>query len=183
MKKIFFDMDGVLAEYKIESSESDMAKRGYFYNLKPEQNVIDALNMLIKNGDEFGLSVCVLTKVYPTLFKYSVREKLEWRDKHLPNLFDSEFIMVNGELEEKSDAVKTLLGAGINADYILIDDYNQNLAEWKSAGGGAIKFVNGINDKNKSFIGNRLSFDMTAEEIYYSILEFAGVTEPTKAAA
>ena len=33
MKKIFFDMDGVLAEYRKNCTEEDMKKKGYFYSL------------------------------------------------------------------------------------------------------------------------------------------------------
>lgn len=183
MKKFFFDMDGVLAEYREGCTEEDMQKKGYFKTLAPEENMLAALDMLLENGEKLGISVCVLTKVYPSLFKYSAREKAEWRDEYMPNLFDSEFIMVNGETEEKSDAVKALLGAGINGDYFLIDDYNANLAEWIDAGGKAVKYVNKINDKNRSFIGHRLSYKMTAQEIYNAILEIAGVNSPLGAAA
>lgn len=183
MKKFFFDMDGVLAEYRENCTVQDMQKKGYFRTLAPEENMLGALSMLLENGEKLGISVCVLTKVYPSEFRYSVREKQEWRDEFMPDLFDSEFIMVNGETEEKSDAIKAMLGAGINGDYFLIDDYNANLAEWIDAGGTAVKYVNKINDKNRSFIGNRLSYKMSAEEIYNAILEMAGVNSPLGAAA
>lgn len=183
MKKFFFDMDGVLAEYKKDSDLSDFAKRGYFRHLAPENNMIDALNMLLENGDALGISVCVLTKVYPTQFRYSVREKQEWRQEYLPDLFDSEFVMVNGEEEEKSEAIAALLGAGLNKDYFLIDDYNRNLYEWKEAGGTPVKYVNGINDTHRSFLGRRLEHTMSGEQIYYAILEMAGIFEPTPVGA
>lgn len=76
MKKIFVDMDGVLAEYKKDCTAEDMAKKGYFRNLSPQDNMLSALEMLTKNCDSLGVRVCVLTKVYPKEFKYSVREKL-----------------------------------------------------------------------------------------------------------
>ena len=183
MKKFFFDMDGVLAEYKKGCDENDLAKKGYFRNLAPEENMLGALNLLLENGDALGISVCVLTKVYPSKFKYSVREKQEWRQEFMPELFDSEFIMVNGEEEEKSEAVSALLGAGLNEDYFLFDDYNQNLAEWADAGGTAVKYVNAINDTRRSFVGNRLSYQMSAEEIYDAILAMAGVFTPAPVGA
>ncbi|MBQ7740246.1 MAG: hypothetical protein IJT65_03325 [Eubacterium sp.] len=183
MKKIFFDMDGVLAEYRKNCTEEDMKKKGYFYSLEPEKNMIEALNMLLENGEELGVGVCVLTKVYPSEFKYSVREKLEWRDKYLPELFDSEFVMVNGDEEEKSDVVKALIGAGLDENYILIDDYNPNLAEWRNAGGEVIKFVNKINDSKRSFVGKRINYKMSPEELYLSILAFAGIIVGEKAVA
>ena len=184
MKRIFFDMDGVLAEYRENCSEADMKKKGYFSSLMPEENMISALNRLAQDSEKLGIGVCVLTKVYPNEFKYSISEKLEWRDEHLPLLFDSEFIMVNGEKEEKSEAIKNLLNVNIDEDCFLIDDYNYNLFEWRGKGGSTIKYVNGINDKNKSFIGNRLSHKMSADEIYSSILEMVnGANTPTKTAA
>ena len=183
MKRLFFDMDGVLAEYRENCTEKDMKKRGYFSSLRPEANMVSALKMLLDNEDALGISVCVITKVYPALFRYSVREKLEWRDEYLDTLFDSEFIMVNGDEQEKSDAVREQLGFDIDEDCILIDDYNPNLREWNRNGGTTVKYVNAINDKNKSFIGRRISHSMSAEEIYGYILDMIGKTAPSNAAA
>lgn len=184
MKKVFFDMDGVLAEYRKDSTVEEMSVKGYFASLRPEWNMIKALIRLALDSDKLGFSVCVLTKVYPTQFKYSVSEKAEWRDEFLPELLDSEFIMVNGEKEEKSEAIKNRLGCEIDSDCFLIDDYNYNLSDWMKNGGSAIKYVNGINDKNRSFIGKRISYKMSAEEIYdYIINLIGGNNTPTTAAA
>lgn len=170
MKNIFIDMDGVLAEYKKDCTENDLMQKGYFESLHPEENMLKALSMLIENSDKLGFRVCVLTKVYPSTFKYSVSEKQQWRDKYMPYLFDSEFIMVNGELEEKSDAIRAELGIDIDEGCILIDDYNHNLLEWSNNGGTAVKYVNSINDKNHSFIGNRISYTMTPSDIYNTLI-------------
>ena len=183
MKKFFFDMDGVLAEYKKNADPTDFEKRGYFRNLAPERNMLDALNMLLEDADALGISICVLTKVYPTRFRYSVREKQEWRQEYMPDLFDSEFVMVNGEEEEKSEVIAAMLGAGLNKDYFLIDDFNRNLYEWQEAGGTPVKYVNGINDTHRSFIGTRLDHTMSSEEIYRAILEMAGVFAPAPVGA
>ena len=183
MKKFFFDMDGVLAEYKRGCDENDLSKKGYFRNLLPEENMIKALQMLLENSEALGLRLCVLTKVYPSRFPYSLREKEEWRQAFLPDLYDSEFIMVNGEECEKSEAITALLGAGLNQDYFLIDDYNPNLAEWAAAGGTPVQYVNAINDTHRSFVGNRLSYQMTPQEIYDAILTMAGILTPAPAGA
>ena len=184
MKRIFFDMDGVLAEYKANCNEAQMKEKGYFYTLKPEENMISALEKLIENSKELGISICVITKVYPGDFRYSISEKLEWRDEHLPLLLDNEFVMVNGEKEEKSDALKRVFNINIDSDCYLIDDYNFNLLEWRKKGGSAIKYVNEINDKNKTFVGNRLNYKMSADEIYDSILNMIyDLNTPTKNAA
>ena len=170
MKRIFIDMDGVLAEYRKDCNETDLTRKGYFLSLKPEDNMLKAVEMLINSADDLGFSVHVLTKVYPNMFKYSVDEKLQWRDEHMPYLYDSEFIMVNGEKSEKSQAVKEVLNTEIDESCILVDDYNSNLFEWSSKGGTSVKFVNSINDINHSFIGNRISYDMSAFEIYQKLI-------------
>lgn len=183
MKKVFIDMDGVLAEYRNGCKEEDLKKEGYFLTLKPEENMLGALNMLIRDCDALGIGICVLTKVYPKMFKYSVSEKLQWRDKYMPDLFDSEFVMVDGEEQEKSAAVKELIGGDINSDCILIDDYNANLKEWFLNGGTPVKYVNKINDKNRTFVGERISCEMTSEEIYNAILSLVFTSSPAPAAA
>lgn len=173
MKNLFIDMDGVLTEYRKGCTEAELKQKNYFLSLKPEENMLCALAMLIENGERLGINVFVLTKVYPSLFKCSIGEKQQWRDEYMPYLFDSEFVMVNGEKEEKSQAVCELLGREIDEDCILIDDYNHNLAEWTQSGGTAVKYVNEINDKNKSFIGNRISYSMSPLDIYQTLVNIA----------
>lgn len=183
MKKIFIDMDGVLAEYRENCTELELMQKGYFSSLKPEENMLKALEMLVDNGDRLGYKVCVLSKVYPSLFRYSVSEKYEWKDEFMPYLYDSEFLLVNGEEQEKSEAIEEMLGSKINEDCILIDDYNHNLNNWSINGGKAVKFLNGINDKQKSFVGNRISYDMTAIEIFNEIIKIAFPTPTPRIAA
>lgn len=183
MKNIFIDMDGVLAEYKKDCTEETLRQKDYFLNLKPEENMLQALSLLIDNCESLGVNIFVLTKVYPTLFKYSISEKEQWRDKYMPYLFDSEFIMVNGETQEKSDAICELLDIELNEDCVLIDDYNHNLADWRKKGGTAVKYVNEINDKNKSFVGNRITYSMTPLDIYQTLLNIVGTVNPTPFAA
>lgn len=170
MKNIFIDMDGVLAEYRKDCTEKDLMQRDYFLSLQPQWNMIKAMEMLIESSDTFGFNVHVLTKVYPSKFKYSVSEKLQWRDEYMPYLYDSQFIMVNGEECEKSEAIKERLGIDIDHDCILIDDYNYNLHEWSQSGGTAIKYVNPINDISQSFVGCRIAYTMDAYSIYKALL-------------
>lgn len=166
MKKIFIDMDGVLAEYRDGCTEKDLMQKDYFLTLAPQWNMIKAMEMLIEASYQMDFEVYVLTKVYPNMFRHSVSEKLQWRDEYMPSLFDSQFIMVNGEEEEKSEAIKSITGCDIDKDYILIDDYNHNLVDWTQNGGTAIKYINPINDKTKSFVGNRIAYTMDAYSIY-----------------
>lgn len=183
MKKIFIDMDGVLAEYRENCTELELMQKGYFSSLKPEENMLSALEMLVENADRLGYKICVLSKVYPTMFRYSVSEKYEWKDSFMPYLYDSEFVLVNGETQEKEEAVEEMLGTKIDDDCILIDDYNYNLISWSKSGGKAVKFQNGINDKKKSFVGNRINHDMTPAEIFSEIIKIVFPTSSPSIAA
>lgn len=171
MKKIFIDMDGVLAEYRENCTELELMQKGYFSSLAPERNMLGALEMLVDNAENFGYSICVLSKVYPSIFRYSISEKYEWKDEFMPYLYDSEFLLVDGEKEEKAEAIEKMQNTKIDKDCILIDDYNHNLTNWQQNGGTAVKFINEINDKKKSFVGNRISYDMTALEIFNEIIK------------
>ena len=177
IKNIFFDMDGVLTEYKTYCGVNEMMQKGYFGSLKPEWNMLLAFKMLYENAHKYGINVYVLTKVYPNMFKFSIDEKVEWKDLLMPFLTDDHFIMVNGEKTEKSKAVKDKLGVKIDKNCVLIDDYNLNLDEWRKKGGLAIKYVNGVNDKNQSFEGYRLSYMQSPESIVETLLNYIKISD------
>ena len=167
-KKIFFDMDGVLTEYRIYCGQHEMQQEGYFDTLKPEWNMVLAF---INLATVYPNNVFILTKVYPTIYPYSVEEKKNWVRKILPDFDCQNMIMVNGEKEEKSEAIKNFFGFQIDQDCFLIDDYNPNLYDWRMKGGRAIKYVNGVNDKKGSFNGHRILFTDTPDAIYDKILK------------
>lgn len=177
IKNIFFDMDGVLTEYKTYCGVNEMMQQGYFGSLKPEWNMLLAFKMLYEDASKYGINVYVLTKVYPNTFRFSVNEKFKWKDLLMPFLPYEHFIMVNGEKIEKSQAIKDKLGLNIDENCILIDDYNLNLDDWRSQGGLAIKYVNGINDKNQSFEGYRLSYLQTPESIVETLLNYLKISD------
>ena len=170
MKYIFFDMDGVLAEYRIYCSERDMRQKGYFSTLKPEWNMVEALKkMTEKYKNNKNIGIFILTKVYSSFLPYSIPEKIEWKNKIMPFISEENFIMVDGEHMEKTEAIKKKLGVSIDKNCYLIDDYNPNLNDWLEKGGTPIKYTNGVNDKNQSFKGDRINYMFTAAEIVDAI--------------
>ena len=68
-KRIFLDMDGVLAEYKADASVEDMKVAGYFKNLAPREQMIEAVKYLLsmKGFDVFILSAVLLLYNEPPL--------------------------------------------------------------------------------------------------------------------
>lgn len=67
-------------------------------------------------------------------------------------------------ITDKHRIVDALNNKTLNLNHILIDDFNQNLIDWKDAGGLAIKYINGINSA-ESWKGPTIDKNMTAEEI------------------
>ena len=143
--KVYFDMDGVLADFAkglrdmcgmdapVQGAGSDDAvfdairRIPHFYlNLEPNQGVVDLFRML---DDIEGISCAVLTGIpKPSRgIADAEQDKREWVERHLGP--ETEFIAV--ERRHKADYAK---------DSILIDDYPPNIGEWEAAGGCGILF-------------------------------------------
>ncbi len=140
-KRIFVDMDGTLANFHSEVRYLErMFEKGFFENLKPYQNMVDAINMLLvypESYEVFILSACVDGEP-----PYCQEEKNKWIDKYLPDI-DSEHRIFTKMGVPKSEYIE----GGITTKDVLIDDYNKNLEEWQVFGGKAIKCKNDINHR------------------------------------
>ena len=53
MFRVFFDMDGTLAEWKAAKEPEDLYEKDYFLSLKPYQSVVEAAWKLYESGDAF----------------------------------------------------------------------------------------------------------------------------------
>lgn len=128
--KIYCDMDGVLANFeKVENAKNRYAtEKGFFSQLEPIKENIQAIQMLLANGYDINI-----LSASPN--KNADRDKFTWLMKYLPNLTIAKIIFCrNGE--NKADYVKDIDNS------LLIDDYSKNLVEWKALGGKVLKFVN-----------------------------------------
>ena len=146
MTRIFFDMDGVLAEYRDVPVE-EYLREGYFAELAPRPEALAALADL---AEDPAFEVHTLSAVYAEN-KTAEAEKRAWLQDHLPESVlprvTSLFCFCG---ENKADAVP----GGIRPTDILEDDYNGNLRDWQKQG-VAIKLLNGINDRRGSWQGIR----------------------------
>lgn len=156
MKKVFFDLDGTLAEWRNEAKREDLLEKGYFISLKPMTEMVDAAKRLMENGFE----TYVISK-YWTCGDYALPEKKEWCAKYLPFIPADHLLFVPDEME-KAEIVKEITGVEVSRDDVLIDDYTKNLIEWTQSGGIGIKCINGWNDKTGKFIGPRVK---TADDV------------------
>lgn len=139
---IYFDMDGVLANWNWEKSEEhpdgvtmeEVFTPGYFRNLKPIKEYVDLITVLHSKG----VDVRILSKACHS----AIKEKWDWIQEYLP-FMEKEHVYFVPLGEAKSDFIPSMS----NYD-ILIDDYNPNLYEWS---GIPIKAITEKNTINPSF--------------------------------
>jgi len=156
MTRVFFDMDGVLAEYK-QLELSELYKKGYFRKLKPYRESLKAIKKL-SSDPEFEVYTL---SAYLEDSKYALKEKKIWFRKYFRRNNITPIFIPCGS--NKADAVP----GGIRSTDILIDDYNKNLRDWEKYA-VAIKFLNGINHKHGSWKGltAKNNFDDLTSVIY-----------------
>lgn len=169
-KKLFVDMDGVLAEWKNMTIPSQVPTErikeyvndvlyteNYYYNLQPYQNMVNAIKDIIKeNKVDVYIMSCYLpdNEKYPN--SHPLEDKNKWLDEYFGDLLPKEnrIFVLDGEpkIDNLPEHIK------LNDNDVLLDDYNKNLTEWveRNPKLKGIKVLNGINDKHHSWNGKRV---------------------------
>lgn len=160
-KRLFVDMDGTMAVWNPTKKLEELYEEGYFKNLKPYEEVVEAVRYLVQN--EPGIEVFVLS-AYLSDSQYALAEKNEWLNTYLPEI-DMQHRCFCHCGTDKSLAVP----GGIRTTDHLLDDYTINLNDWCPPGVG-LKLLNGINDTHKSWKGDRISRLQPAEDIANAIM-------------
>lgn len=140
-------MDGFLAEYDYEMytkknpAWNDVGSH-VFRDVKRDEfayYVVCGLAEVMQNDLYILTSVCGLN---PEIRNEQIMDKMEWIAKYYPCINLCNFIACESD---KRNTISKIKGFKLTKSDILIDDYKKNLFAWTSAGGAAIKYLNGIN--------------------------------------
>ncbi len=171
--KIFIDVDNTILEHSHFYSKNTESRTHKIIsnNLKANKDAIKTMyeSALTSIRPDFKKywerdNFYILTK-YPTLEfdKYKqikLAQVLSISREELMNATDKNGIKkyLNIPLEtSKVDYVRSLFKVKDISNYILIDDYSQNIIQWEAEGGIGIKFFNEYNNPNHPAIGISIS--------------------------
>lgn len=154
--RLFVDMDGTLAVFRSVDTLETLYEPGYFAELAPQENVIQAIRSIIRERPD--IEVFILSAVLGDS-KYALNEKKEWLDQHLPEI-DAEHRIFPPCGADK----KEYIPGGVRETDFLLDDYTHNLTLWHPPGHG-IKLLNGINHSRGTWEQDRIRFDRDPAEL------------------
>lgn len=148
MLKLFLDLDGTLAKFnsKKNALERFKTEKGFFANLKPFKH-IEIIDNLAKSGN------VELFVISATPNEQADIDKMTWLNKYLPNI-KKENVCFCRLGTNKAQEIKRQLNIDIDKTCLLLDDYSNNLFEWKQANGIGIKRLTSLaNNKSKKWKG------------------------------
>ena len=165
MTKVYFDMDGVIADWeegfkdtfpnmsieeynrlpkdlKAKYKDNIANDKSYYYRLKPMKAGIGYLRYLV----DAGYDVEILTSCGEINTKEVVKQKKRWVKKHLSGL-NIKFNYTTKSEDKARYATK---------DTVLIDDREKSIVPFKRAGGKVIHYRDGITNVIKELFRMKL---------------------------
>ena len=149
-------MDGTLAKFREVNTLELLYEPGYFLNLEPHENMVQAVKLFLKQHKD--CEVYIMSAVLSDS-QYALKEKNHWLDYYLPEI-DREHRIFPPCGKDKKEYIPD----GILPTDTLLDDYTKNLLLWNPPGHG-IKLLNGINHTHKSWEKDTVRFDLEPQKI------------------
>lgn len=162
--RLYVDMDGTLAEFKKVDTLEKLYEKGYFLNLEPHMNVVDAIRSIVTDHSE--IEVYILSAVLSDN-PYAVTEKNAWLNQYLPEIDISHRLYPHCGTDKK-EFLEREFGSIGNKDFLL-DDYSANLHSWEPPAKG-IKLMNGINGNHGTWNKEKVSIECEAADMTECIL-------------
>ena len=166
--KCFIDMDGTLCEWRSAATLEDLYEEGYFSTLLPNENVLNAVKILLQNPH---IEVYVLSAVLEDSV-FAIDEKKYWVGKYLPEM-QEDHILLCKTTEAKGKFVEDAVYGGtgeLGQKDLLLDDYTVNLRAWEKSGGKGLKLRNAVNGSRGTWKGDSVGHTQDPEEIAQKIL-------------
>lgn len=170
---VFLDMDGVLAAWRREDYVGDdpvyLRLDGHHFANLPAS--LPAILLAREISGERSCSLCIASNIkeHPetAIGREHLYDKMLWLSKNLPGL-DVERVVIAET--PKQIAVSAEMGRALGPNDVLVDDFNDNLVAWRTAGGCAVKWLNGDNDPD-SYDGHSIDpMTMTPSEMVTEIM-------------
>lgn len=167
-QRLFVDMDGTLAVFTPVDELEKLYEQGYFLNLKPIPNVVEAIKEIIRNNPEIEVNIL---SAYLIDSPFALEEKNEWLDKYLPEIDKAHRIFTPCGCDKKD-----YIPGGVKETDFLLDDYTHNLKLWQPPARG-IKLLNGINHTRGTWEYDRIRFDKEPSELAANIVSIMKMQE------
>ena len=171
---LFVDMDGTLTQMPTKNTSlENIYEQDYFANLKPYA-LAKAINDFASKDscvNIYILSACVDSK-------YCESEKVAWLFENMPNIDPNHYIFTKIGESKVSKAKEIVEDFGENIN-ILQDDYVKNLEKWQehSLLCMGVKFINGLNNGDKSWKGKKIRKFSQLED-YIKMMSMYGTEYP-----
>lgn len=169
MIKLFLDMDGTLAKFNSQRNALERFKteKGFFTNLKPYK-YIEKVNELALRED---LEVFIISA---TPNEQADLDKSVWLERYLNNV-KKENICFCRIGKNKANEIKRQLNINIDNNCLLLDDFTNNLIEWKNSKGIGIKRLTSLaNNKSKRWKGFSINSLKDLPKLVEEIAEMVG---------